>query len=276
MKMNLLEWKQYQTQTFREELKRQMHSGVSHDHHFLFSDEQLEEMKQEVEIERFEETVTFDGEIDLDPQLIENHSEVQEVFDFVPNEEGQVMDLVFEFDLNEVDPSINSMNALRELLFAEDYEMEMIEEESLDEGEDLDGEDKNCGCGQTPCKTYGMKDALSDDDLNRCNENVINEEKNPAGGKKAKGKPARAKVIFKRAKGQVSKKKICGPGMRLAGNRCLPQTGTQKAKMRRAGIKLKRAKRAMGGGAKKKAALKAKITKRRVKGRSRSLANTTN
>jgi len=64
--------------------------------------------------------------------------------------------------------------------------------------------------------------------------------------------------------------------MRLAGNRCLPQTGTQKAKMRRAGIKLKRAKRAMGGGAKKKAALKSKITKRRVKGRSRSLANTTN
>ena len=210
--MNLLEWKQYQTQTFREELKRQMHAGVSHDHHFLFSNDQLEEMKQEVEIERFEETVTFDGEIDLDPQLIENHSEVQEVFDFVPNEEGQVMDLVFEFDLS----------VIRE------------------EGED------------------------------------IAEEKNPSGGKKAKGKPQRAKVIFKRAKGQVSKKKICGPGMRLAGNRCLPQTGTQKAKMRRAGIKLKRAKRAMGGGAKKKAALKAKITKRRVKGRSRSLANTTN
>ena len=233
--MNLLEWKKYQTQTFREELKRQMHAGVSHDHHFLFSNDQLEEMKQEVEIERFEETVTFDGEIDLDPQLIENHSEVQEVFDFVPNEEGQVMDLVFEFDLSVIDPSINSMNALRELLFAEDYEMEMIEE----------GED-------------------------------IAEEKNPSGGKKAKGKPQRAKVIFKRAKGQVSKKKICGPGMRLAGNRCLPQTGTQKAKMRRAGIKLKRAKRAMGGGAKKKAALKAKITKRRVKGRSRSLANTTN
>ena len=64
--------------------------------------------------------------------------------------------------------------------------------------------------------------------------------------------------------------------MRLAGNRCLPQTGTQKAKERRKGIKLKRARRAMGGGAKKKAALKGKITKRRVKTRSRSLANTTN
>lgn len=272
--MNLLEWKQYQTQTFREELKRQMHAGVSHDHHFLFSDEQLEEMKQEVEIERFEETVTFDGEIDLDPQLIENHSEVQEVFDFVPNEEGQVMDLVFEFDLNLVDPSINSMNALRELLFAEDYEMEMIEEEQIEE--------KTHMCPDQCCGT-SIEECSCGPDCEHCEcheimekRKELGEEKNPAGGKKAKGKPQRAKVIFKRAKGQVSKKKICGPGMRLAGNRCLPQTGTQKAKMRRAGIKLKRAKRAMGGGAKKKAALKAKITKRRVKGRSRSLANTTN
>ena len=262
--MNLLEWKQYQTQTFREELKRQMHAGVSHDHHFLFSDDQLEEMKQEVEIERFEETVTFDGEIDLDPQLIENHSEVQEVFDFVPNEEGQVMDLVFEFNLDEVDPSINSMNALRELLFAEDYEMEMIEEEEM--------------CPEACCgKPVSECDCGPDCEHCDCYEkNKLSEEKNPAGGKKAKGKPSRAKVIFKRAKGEVKKKKICGPGMRLAGNRCLPQTGTQKAAMRRQGIKLKRAKRAMGGGAKKKAALKAKITKRRVKGRSRSLAKTTN
>ena len=230
--MNLLEWKQYQTQTFREELKKQMMNGVSHDTHFLFSEEQLDEIKQEIEIEKFEETVSFDGELEIDRPLIEGHSEIQEVLDFVPDEDGSVMDLVFEFDLNEIDPSINGMNALRELLFAEEYEF--VTEEELDE------------------------------------------EKNPAGGKKAKGKPSRAKVIFKRAKGEIKKKKICGPGMRLAGNRCLPQTGTQKAKMRRMGIKLKRAKRAMGGGAKKKAALKSKITKRRVQGRSRSLANTTN
>jgi hypothetical protein len=234
--MNLLEWKQYQTQTFREELKKQMMNGASHQTHFLFSEEQLEEIKQEIEIEQYEETVSFDGEIEIDRPLLEKHSEVQEMLDFAPDEDGSVMDLVFEFDLNQIDPSINGMNALRELLFAEEYEF--ITEEELDE--------------------------------------ELDEEKNPAGGKKAKGKPSRAKVIFKRAKGEIKKKKICGPGMRLAGNRCLPQTGTQKAKMRRLGIKLKRAKRAMGGGAKKKAALKSKITKRRVQGRSRSLANTTN
>ena len=241
--MNLLEWKQYQTQTFREELKRQMHAGVGHDTHFMFSSDQLEEMKLEVEIEQYEETVSFDGELVIE-EPIENHSEVQEVYDFAPRENGTVMDLVFEFDLNQIDPSVNGMNALKELLFAEEYEF--INEEELSEGEDLDGED------------------------------ISEAEKNPPGGKKAKGKPSRARIVFKRAKGEIKKKKICGPGMRLAGNRCLPQTGTQKAKERRKGIKLKRARRAMGGGAKKKAALKGKITKRRVKTRSRSLANTTN
>ena len=129
--MNLLEWKQYQTQTFREELKKQMMNGVSHDTHFLFSEEQLDEIKQEIEIEQFEETVSFDGELEIDRPLIEGHSEIQEVLDFVPDEDGSVMDLVFEFDLNEIDPSINGMNALRELLFAEEYEF-VTEEELAD------------------------------------------------------------------------------------------------------------------------------------------------
>ena len=116
--MNLLEWKKYQTKTFGEELKKQMHNGIGHETHFLFSDSQLEEMRQEVEIEKFEETVEFDGEFEVDIKLIENHSEVQEVYDFAPDEDGSVMDLVFEFDLSEIDPSVNGMNALKELLFA--------------------------------------------------------------------------------------------------------------------------------------------------------------
>ena len=264
--MNLLEWKQYQTQTFREELKKQMMNGVSHETHFLFSEEQLEEIRQEIEIEQYEETVSFDGEIEIDRPLLEKHSEVQEVLDFAPDENGSVMDLVFEFDLKHIDPSINGMNALRELLFAEEYEF--ITEEDMCPETCCGMPVSECTCGPDceHCECY---------EINK-NEKELGEEKNPAGGAKAKGKPSRAKVIFKRAKGEIKKKKICGPGMRLAGNRCLPQTGTQKAKMRRLGIKLKRARRAMGGGAKKKAALKSKITKRRVKGRSRSLANTTN
>lgn len=85
-----------------------------------------------------------------------------------------------------------------------------------------------------------------------------------------------AKIIFKRSKGEVIKKKKCAKGMRLVGNKCLPQTGTQKSQERRRGIKLKRAFKAMGAGKKKKAQIKKKITNRRVKGRARNLANTIN
>ena len=223
--MNLIEWKKYQTLTMREELKSQMKDGFDFTNHFLFSEDALEEMRQESLIESFEEVVEFEEEFDLDKSLIENHTGIQEIYDFAPNEDGTVMDLVFEFDLSMIDPSVKSLNALKDVLFAEDYEMELIH----DEGDD--------------------KDSVSE---------------------------GRAKVIFKRSKGEVKKKKICGPGMRLAGNRCIPQTGTQEAKERRKGIKLKRAKKAMGSGKKKKAALRGKITKRRVKGRSRALGNTIN
>ena len=224
MKMNLIEWKKYQTLTMREELKSQMKDGFDFTNHFLFSEDALEEMRQEALIESFDEVVEFDDEFEIDVPLIEKHTEVQEVFDFAPDQDGSVMDLVFEFDLSVMDPSVKSLTALKELLFAEDYEMEVIHSDEDDE--------------------------------------TVTED--------------RAKVIFKRSKGEIKKKKICGPGMRLAGNRCIPQTGTQKAKERRKGIKLKRAKKAMGSGKKKKAALRGRITKRRVKGRSRALGNTIN
>ena len=234
--MNLIEWKKYQTLTMREELKSQMKDGFDFTNHFLFSEDALEEMRQEALIESFEEVVEFEEEFDLDTPLIENHTSIQELYDFVPNEDGTVMDLVFEFDLSMMDPSVKSLNALKDVLFAEDYEMEIVHEKHCDV------------CDSDPCECDD-KDSVSE---------------------------GRAKVIFKRSKGEVKKKKICGPGMRLAGNRCIPQTGTQKAKERRKGIKLKRAKKAMGSGKKKKAALRGKITKRRVKGRSRALGNTIN
>lgn len=85
-----------------------------------------------------------------------------------------------------------------------------------------------------------------------------------------------AKVVFKRSKGKIVKSKRCGKGFRLKGNRCIPQTGSQKAKNRMKGIRLVRAKRAMGAGKKKRAALKAKITKKKIKTRARNYAGTTN
>ena len=84
----------------------------------------------------------------------------------------------------------------------------------------------------------------------------------------------KADVTFTRAGGQISKKKTCKKGFKLKGNKCIPQSGTEKAGNRKLGIKLKRAKKAAGAGAKKKAAIKAKITKKRTAGKSRNFSNT--
>ena len=212
---NLFEWKQQKTETFREQLKNQIREGFDVESHFLFSSEEIEEIKEEILIEDFSEIVEDFEEIELDEDL-EDISELQETFEFLPKSDGSVMDIEVEVDLEIVEMSLLTLGKIRDLFFAEDYEIEEIEEST------------------------------------------------------------RAKIIFRRSKGEVIKKKKCGKGMRLVGNRCLPQTGTQKSKERRKGIKLKRAFKAIGAGKKKKAQIKKKITSRRVKGRARNLANTIN
>lgn len=213
--MLLSEWKQVKADEFRLQVKQQMREGVEVSEHFLFSADELEIIKEEVEIEDFAEIVEDFEEIclDEDEMLIES-VEVQESFDFIPKFDGTVMDI--EIEVNSDYVSEHSLEAIKDLFFAESYEVEQIEESH------------------------------------------------------------RAKIIFKRSKGEVVKKKKCAKGMRLVGNKCLPQTGTQKAGERRRGIKLKRAFRAMGKGKKKKAQIKRKITDRRVRGRARNLANTIN
>lgn len=215
--MNLFQWKQEKLDTFREQLKDQIREGFDVDNHFLFSQEQIEEIKEEIFIEDFSEIVEDFDVLDLDYDNLFESTELQEAFEFMPKEDGHYIDIEAEVDLHE-DGSLNftALNKIQELFSAEDYEVEIIDESS------------------------------------------------------------KAKIVFKRSKGAIIKKKKCGKGMRLVGNRCLPQTGTQKSKERRRGIKLKRAFKAMGKGKKKKAALKRKITTTRVKGRARNLGNTIN
>ena len=214
--MNLFQWKQKKTETFREQLKDQIREGFDVENHFLFSHEEIAEIKEEIFIEDFSEVLEDFDVVDLDDDILTESTDVQESYEFLPEEKGMVMDIEVEADLDIVEMNILSLGKIRDLFFAEDYEVEVLEESN------------------------------------------------------------RARIVFKRAKGKVVKKKKCGPKMRLVGNRCLPQTGTQKSQERRRGIKLKRAFKAMGKGKKKKAALKRKITKTRVKGRARSLGNTIN
>lgn len=212
--MNLFQWKQTNLESIREDLKSQIREGFDFNTHFLFSEDDIAEIKEEILIEDFVEDIEFDEEIDLDIDLLEDVDTPQDILEFVPDEFAEKMDLEMEIDLSLYEMDFVTLGKIRDHLFAEDYEV------------------------------------------------VVNEADN------------RAKVVFKRAGGTISKKKKCGPGMRLKGNRCIPQQGSQKSKERRKGIKLKRAKKAMGGGAKKRAAIKAKITKKRVSGRSRSYAGT--
>ena len=67
--MNLFEWKQSNTESIREELKQQIRDGAVVESHFLFSEEDLKEVHDEVLIEDFSEDISFEGEIDLDIDL---------------------------------------------------------------------------------------------------------------------------------------------------------------------------------------------------------------
>ena len=214
--MNLFQWKQEKLDTFREQVKDQIREGFDVDNHFLFSQEQIEEIKEEIFIEDFSEIVEDFDVLDLDDDLLTESTEVQESYEFLPKSDGAAIDIEVEADLQVMEMSLNALGKIQDLFFAEDYEVEVLDESS------------------------------------------------------------KAKIVFKRSKGEIIKKKKCGKGMRLVGNRCLPQSGTQKSKERRRGIKLKRAFKAMGKGKKKKAALKRKITTTRVKGRARNLGNTIN
>lgn len=181
----------------------------------FMTDEQIQEVIDEIEIEHFEEEVEFEGEINLEEVFICEDTGVETHYEFIPDASGTSMELTLEIE--EEFCTEEKLLAITEVMNADSYEV--IEEAGSNKG---------------------------------------------------------AQVVFKRAKGKITKSKKCGKGFRLKGNRCIPQTGGQKAKNRMKGIKLKRAKRAMGAGKKKRAALKAKITKKRIKTRARNYSGTSN
>jgi len=242
--MNLTEWKKAKVNFYREEAKKALSEDLPVSE-FLTEDE-INEIKSELEIENFEEVVYFEESIDLseifktdlndtdcDCDDDEEDCDCPEVYyDFIPDEYGEMMDLEFElYDDSFEDEGIEQYLKIKDAIFADDFEM-----------------------------VPGAELEESDDPLEH--------------GMHAVGEAGRAKVIFRRSKGTIVKRKRCPKGTRIAGTRCVPQTGTMKAKNRRKGIKLKRAMKRIGAGAKKRANIRRKITKRRVQGRARNYANT--
>ena len=246
---NLRDWKSSKFDDYRAKVKAQVAEGIDVDTDTIIDEDTLQEIHDEVAIERFAETVEFDYEITLDealetdlndticdcPEDDEDCSCPEMYYDFIPDEFGELMDVEFEIDgmSDHYDDGVNNYLKIKDAMFADSFDL--VDQDLPENADD-------------PLE-YGMT--------------TFDE-----------AQPGRARVIFRRAKGRITKRKRCPKGTRLQGNRCIPQTGTQKARLRRTGIKLKRAKRAMGAGKKKLAALKSRITKKRVKTRSRNYAGT--
>ena len=246
---NLRDWKSSKFDDYRAKVKARVAEGIDVNTDTIIDEDTLQEIHDEVAIERFAETVEFDYEITLDealetdlndticdcPEDDEDCSCPEMYYDFIPDEFGELMDVEFEIDgmSDHYDDGVNNYLKIKDAMFADSFDL--VDQDLPENADD-------------PLE-HGMT--------------TFDE-----------AQPGRARVIFRRAKGRITKRKRCPKGTRLQGNRCIPQTGTQKARLRRTGIKLKRAKRAMGAGKKKLAALKSRITKKRVKTRSRNYAGT--
>lgn len=243
--MNLKEWQSSKVEKFRSEIKEAIRSGDEYDARF-FTEEDIREITEEVEIEEFMEPVNFEESIELDEY--------------------------FETDLNDTDcecPEDEDGCVCPEVFydFIPDEYGEMM---------DLEFELYNPDVEDAGIEQYlKIKDAIFADDYDYFEADIQESVEDPLeDGMVAMGERGAAKVVFRRSKGQIVKRKRCPRGSRLKGNRCVPQGGTQKALNRRRGIKLKRAFKAMGTGAKKRAQVKRRITQRRVQGRARNYANT--
>ncbi len=253
-KQNLPTWMDKKREEYRRHYKELVRDGsdfVQADQ--IIDEDTIQEIQDEVVIEDYCETVDFEDSIELDEaQTLSHGTDLNDTmcdcpeddddcscpemyYDFLPDEFGQIMDLEMEID-DQID--------------------------HVDDG----------------VKTYlALKDAMFADTFDVMDADLPESVDDPLEHGITtfdEAQPGRARVIFRRSKGRIVKRKRCKAGTRLQGNRCVPQTGTRKASLRRTGIKLKRAMRARGAGKKKLASLKRKITKKRVAGRARTYAGT--
>lgn len=228
------------------------------------------ENQKKIVIEQLNNDVAVDNSIFTDDELknIKEETDINNYFEYIEEDIDDVDE--YEFDLNSNDEEDCGCESHEDDCACPEYYLDFVPMEDGDEMDLQYGIEDRTGY-HDGIKTYiAMKDALFAEEYEMYEDLYFDEDGNE------NIKEGAAQVIFRRAKGKIIKKKKCGPGMRLAGRRCLPQTGTQKASMKKLGIKLKRAKKAMGSAAKRKAARIAKITKKRIKGRNRSLASLSN
>jgi hypothetical protein len=252
---NLPDWMEQKREEYRRSYKELVRNNSFVQSDSIIDEETLTQIKDEVVVEDYMETVEFDDEINLDEaESLSKGTDLNDTacdcedddhdcecpemyYDFIPDEFGQLMDIEMEIDdqIDHVDDGVKNYLALKDAMFSDTFDV-------------MDAD---------------LPEAVENDDPMEHGITTFDE-----------AQPGRARVIFRRSKGRIVKRKRCKAGTRLQGNRCVPQTGTRKSALRRTGIKLKRAMRARGAGKKKLASLKRKITKKRVAGRARTYAGT--
>tara|TARA_R110002153_G_scaffold29711_9_gene91155 strand:+ start:9954 stop:10679 length:726 start_codon:yes stop_codon:yes gene_type:complete len=234
--------------------------------------DRIYDKQKNIVIEQLNNNVSIENSIFTDKEIedFKEENDINNYFEYIEEDIDDVEQYEFNLNIHEEEDCGCESHETDDECQCPEYYLDFVPMEDGDEM-DLHYGIEDRSAYHDGIKTYlAMKDALFAEDY-EVYENIDFDEK----GNEIITEGA-AQVIFKRTKGKIIKKKKCGPGMRLAGRRCLPQTGTQKASMKKLGITLKRAKKAMGSAAKRKAARIAKITKKRIKGRNRSLASLAN
>ena len=125
---NLFEWKQEKVETFRQQLKDQIREGFDFKSHFLFSDEEIDLVREEIEIEDFSELVEDFEELSLDEEELEASGVVHEAYDFVPKIDGTIMDIEMELDTTISELTDITLEKLCSIFFAESADVEYFDE----------------------------------------------------------------------------------------------------------------------------------------------------
>ena len=109
---NLRDWKSSKFDEYRAKVKAQVSEGIDVKSDHIIDENTLQEIHDEVAIEKFQEVVNFDYEIELDealetdlndticdcPEDDDDCSCPETYYDFIPDEFGELMDVEFEID----------------------------------------------------------------------------------------------------------------------------------------------------------------------------------
>ena len=138
---NLRDWKSNKFDEYRAKVKAQVSEGIAVSSDHIIDEDTLQEIHDEVAIEKFQEVVDFDYEIELDEALETDLNDAicdcpddekdagtcscpETFYDFIPDEFGELMDVEFEIDgmRDHYDDGVNNYLKIKDAMFASSNE----------------------------------------------------------------------------------------------------------------------------------------------------------